>query len=79
MSDPSKSYHFEIVCNDKSQAEHLREMMNSFDVDAKIVQRKKTYVVYLKRRLTDCKYIECDGSPCGFDETGECPYCERDA
>ena len=48
MSDPSKSYHFEIVCNDKNQAEHLQEMMNSFDVDAKIVQRKRTYVVYLK-------------------------------
>ena len=42
MSDPSKSYHFEIVCND------MRDMMNSFDVDAKIVQRKRTYVVYLK-------------------------------
>ena len=48
MSDPSKSYHFEIVCNDMRQAEHLRDMMNSFDVDAKIVQRKRTYVVYLK-------------------------------
>ena len=47
-SDPSKSYHFEIVCNDENQAEHLKEMMNSFGVDAKIVQRKKTYVVYLK-------------------------------
>ena len=47
MSDPSKSYHFEIVCNDMRQAEHLRDMMNSFDVDAKIVQRKRTYVVYL--------------------------------
>jgi len=45
MSDPSKSYHFEIVCNDMRQAEHLRDMMNSFDVDAKIEQRN---VVYLK-------------------------------
>ena len=48
MSDPSKSYHFEIVCNDENQAEHLKEIMNSFGVDAKIVQRKRTYVVYLK-------------------------------
>ncbi len=36
MSDPSKSYHFEIVCStDENQAEHLREMMNSFGVDAR--------------------------------------------
>ena len=48
VSDPVKTYHFEIVCNDMRQAEHLRDMMNSFDVDAKIVQRKRTYVVYLK-------------------------------
>ena len=48
MSDPSKSYHFEIVCNNEEQAEHLKDMINSFDVEAKIVQRKKTYVVYLK-------------------------------
>ncbi len=48
MSDPSKSYHFEIVCTDMEQAEYLRDMINSFELDAKIVQRKKTYVVYLK-------------------------------
>ncbi|MCI9217175.1 DNA-binding protein WhiA [Lachnospiraceae bacterium 42-17] len=48
MSDPGKSYHFEIVCADKEQAEYLKGMMNSFQLDAKIVQRKKTYVVYLK-------------------------------
>lgn len=48
MSDPSKSYHFEIVCNTLEQAEYLKNMINSFDMEAKIVQRKKTYVVYLK-------------------------------
>ena len=30
------------------QAEQLRDTMNSFDVDAKIVERKKHFVVYLK-------------------------------
>ncbi len=48
MSDPGKSYHFEIVCNQETQAEHLKEMINSFGMDAKIVKRKKMYVVYLK-------------------------------
>ncbi|MGF0034183.1 DNA-binding protein WhiA [Bariatricus sp. SGI.154] len=48
MSDPSKSYHFEIVCNTREQADYLKNMMNNFDMEAKIVQRKKTYVVYLK-------------------------------
>lgn len=78
MSDPSKSYHFEIVCNDENQAEHLKEMMNSFGVDAKIVQRKRTYVVYLKEgsQIVDIlNVMETRGS----DGTGECTHCERDA
>ena len=48
MSNPSKSYHFEIVCNRLEEAEYLKSMMNAFDLDAKIIERKKTYVVYLK-------------------------------
>lgn len=48
MSDPSKSYHFEIVCSEEEEAMHLRDIINSFDMDAKIVPRKKTFVVYLK-------------------------------
>lgn len=48
MSDPDKSYHFEIVCGTLKQAEYLRNMINSFEMDAKIVMRKKSYVVYLK-------------------------------
>ena len=48
MSDPNKSYHFEIVCGELAHAEYVRDMINSFDLDAKIVTRKKTFVVYLK-------------------------------
>ena len=48
ISDPNKSYHFEIVCGTLKQAEYLRNMINSFEMDAKIVKRKKSYVVYLK-------------------------------
>lgn len=48
MSDPEKSYHFEIVCNREDRAEQLRDIMNSFGMEAKIVSRKRSYVVYLK-------------------------------
>lgn len=48
ISNPRKSYHFEIVCHSPEQAKQLQDMMNSFDMDAKIVERKKHYVVYLK-------------------------------
>ena len=48
VSDPGKSYHFEIVCSTMERAEYLKGMMNSFDMGAKIVRRRKACVVYLK-------------------------------
>lgn len=48
ISDPNKAYHFEIVCRTMEQAAQLRDTINSFSMDAKIVERKKHYVVYLK-------------------------------
>lgn len=48
MSDPEKSYHFEIVCTSEEKAQQLMEIINSFEIDAKIVTRKKNYVVYVK-------------------------------
>lgn len=48
MSDPEKSYHFEIVCATEEKAQQLQTMMSNFGMDPKIVLRKKTYVVYLK-------------------------------
>ena len=48
ISDPHKSYHFEIVCTTIEQAMQLRDEIVDFGLDAKIVERKKHYVVYLK-------------------------------
>ena len=48
ISDPNKSYHFEIVCRGIEQAKQLQDTINSFDMEAKIVERKKHQVVYLK-------------------------------
>ena len=51
MSDPNKSYHFEIVCHTLEQGKQLQSVMQSFDTDAKIVERKGHHVVYLKEGL----------------------------
>ncbi len=48
MSDPQKSYHLEFVCDWEKQARQIQEAISSFGVEAKIVKRKKYYVVYLK-------------------------------
>lgn len=48
MSNPKNAYHLEIVANDPNKAEQLRGIINTFSIDAKIVIRKKNYVVYIK-------------------------------
>ncbi len=48
MSDPKKAYHFEIVADGEEKAGQLRDLIQAFSVDAKIVMRKKNYVVYVK-------------------------------
>jgi DNA-binding protein WhiA len=48
ISDPQKGYHFEIVYPDENKAQQLQEVIRSFHIDAKIVQRKKSHVVYVK-------------------------------
>ncbi len=48
ISDPEKFYHFEIVCATMEKAVQLKEIIKYFYIDAKIVERKKHYVVYIK-------------------------------
>lgn len=48
MSDPGKSYHLELVCTNLFQAEQIQSILLAFDVEARIVQRKKYQVVYMK-------------------------------
>lgn len=48
MSDPNKGYHLEFVCEYEPWALQIRQVVGSFDIEAKIIRRKKYYVVYLK-------------------------------
>jgi hypothetical protein len=48
MSNPDKSYHFEIVCKDSQMANDLKLIIATFEIHAKIVERKSRYIVYLK-------------------------------
>lgn len=48
MSDPYKSYHLELVCGLQAQAEQILKILHDFSLDAKMIVRKKYYVVYMK-------------------------------
>lgn len=48
ISDPKQSYHFEIACATQPKALQLKALINTFGLDAKIVVRKRYFVVYMK-------------------------------
>lgn len=48
ISAPEKFYHFEIVCGTEKKAVQLQKIIQYFDIDAKIVERKRHFVVYIK-------------------------------
>lgn len=48
ISDPEKSYHLEIVCSGQKRALQVQQILQELEVDARIVNRKKNQVVYMK-------------------------------
>ena len=48
ISDPEKFYHFEITCTAQAKAKQLQSIIATFDIEARIVLRKKYFVVYIK-------------------------------
>ncbi len=48
ISDPNKGYHMEFVCSSEVMARQVAELIESFDIEARTVLRKKYHVVYIK-------------------------------
>ena len=48
VSDPDKSYHMEFLCDNEAQALAFQDVIKDFGVTAKIITRKKYFVVYIK-------------------------------
>lgn len=48
ISDPEKAYHLEIVCTTEERALQVQSILRELELDARIVNRKKNQVVYLK-------------------------------
>ncbi|MDO4966456.1 MAG: DNA-binding protein WhiA [Lachnospiraceae bacterium] len=68
VSDPEKSYHLEIVCKGKELADKVKDILNSFDVDAKITMRKEHYIVYIKGSSQIVETLNIIGSPVALME-----------
>ena len=48
VSDPVKTYHFEIVCLSEAKAKQLQMIMETFNINARVIKRRTYFVVYVK-------------------------------
>ena len=48
VNSPEKTYHFEIDCVDREIAKALQSVFKRYEIEAKLVNRKKNCVMYLK-------------------------------
>lgn len=48
VSNPEKTYHLEFVTHNEEYSNDLSKIINSFDLNSKVIQRKSSFVVYIK-------------------------------
>ncbi len=48
ISNPEKTYHLEFVTHNDEYAEQFSQLINSYGLSSKVIQRKNSYVIYLK-------------------------------
>lgn len=62
VTNPEKGYHLEIAVTSVNLAEQLKELMSAFEIDAKIVERKKYQVVYIKEGAQIADFLNVIGA-----------------
>jgi DNA-binding protein WhiA len=62
ISNPEKTYHLEIVTNNSDYAESIKKLINSYELNAKVVNRKGNFVVYLKEGEQVVDYLNIIGA-----------------
>lgn len=63
MSDPAKGYHLEFDCSDEAKAKQLQQLIAGFDIESRIILRKKYHVVYLKEGSGIVDLLNVCGAP----------------
>lgn len=48
ISNPEKTYHLEFVTHNEEYANELSRVINTYGLNSKVIQRKSSYVIYIK-------------------------------
>lgn len=62
LSHPEKAYHLELVTSNESLSSDIAKIMKSLGLSAKIVERKKNYIVYLKESEQIVDFLNMTGA-----------------
>lgn len=62
VSDPERSYHLEVVTHSPEHAQSLTGLIQLLGMNAKVVERKNTYVVYLKESEQIVRFLNLIGA-----------------
>ncbi|AOR24660.1 DNA-binding protein WhiA [Clostridium taeniosporum] len=48
ISNPERTYHLEFVTHSEEYAVDLRDLINTFGLNSKVIQRKSSHIIYIK-------------------------------
>ncbi len=58
INDPTSSYHLELKINNKNEAVFVQKLLNIFELNAKILNRDKGYMIYIKEAEKICDFLK---------------------
>lgn len=62
VTDPNSGYHLELVAGNMARAARIQEMIGIFGLEAKIVERKRNYIVYMKEGAAIVDFLNVIGA-----------------
>lgn len=68
VNNPEKAYHLEMVFVSQWMAEEVCSILQDMDIEGKLVQRKKYYVVYMKDGSMIVDFLNVIGAPLALME-----------
>ncbi len=62
VTDPNSGYHLELVAGSFARAARIQEIMGVFGLEAKTIERKKNYIVYIKEGALIVDFLNVTGA-----------------
>lgn len=62
ITDPNRGYHLELAAGDRDRAIRIQEIIGVFELEAKIIERKSGYVVYMKEGAAIADFLNVIGA-----------------